>query len=106
MPAVGTATTPDLSEMTPMVMVVSVTPFSVAPRAGLARPHAAFSVPTIDASATAVGDVVCVLVPSASPPAGGGPLSRVPQPELHRIAATRSTVIRSLNPSPSCRRAR
>ena len=36
MPAVGTATTPDLSEITPIVIVVSVTPLSVAPSARIA----------------------------------------------------------------------
>src|SRR5437588_12621832 len=78
-PAVGTATTPDLSEMTPTVMVVSVTPFSVAPRAGLARLHDGVSVPTFVSPAAL--DVAPPLdgvraAPTSSP--GGGPLSRDP----------------------------
>ena len=47
MPAVGTATTPDLSEMTPIVIVVSVTPRSVAPCAGRSLPQPGSSVPTM-----------------------------------------------------------
>src|SRR6185369_13134761 len=77
MPAVGTATTPDLSEMTPTVIVVSVTPRSVAPCAGWPDPHAAWSVPTL---ALVVAPVVDVTAPPPSAPEGGGPLSRVPQP--------------------------
>ena len=66
MPAVGTATTPDLSEMTPIVIVVSVTPLSVAPCAGWPEPHAGLERADLAVVSDATEEVV-VGAPRAAP---------------------------------------
>ena len=98
MPAVGTATTPDLSEITPILMVVSVTPVSVAPRAGSARLQDGRRVPTVTPRLSfgpVVGDGAAAPATSR-----GGPLSRDPQAEATKTAAKSSVAARTCTALP------